>query len=51
MILKISRDPDASYINLKGDKLKEVDTFSYLCSVVTRNGKIHNEINERIKKQ
>ena len=31
-------------------KTAEVDTFSYLDSVVTSNGKIQNEINERIKK-
>ena len=47
---KISRNPDVSCINLKGRQLKEVDTFSYLGSVVTRNRKIQNEVNERIKK-
>ena len=46
----ISINPDISCIILKGIHLKEVDTFSYLGSVVTVNGKIQNEINERIKK-
>ena len=36
-------------INLKGRELKEVDTFSYLGSVVTSNTKIQNEVNESIK--
>jgi hypothetical protein len=35
---------------LKARKLKEVGTFSYLGSAVTSNGKIQNEVNERIKK-
>ena len=48
---KISKNPVVSCINLKGSELKEVDTFSYLGSVVTRNGKIQNEVNERIKKK
>jgi hypothetical protein len=35
---------------LKGRQLKEIDTFLYLGSIVTRNGKILYETNERIKK-
>ena len=30
--------------------MKETDTFLYLSSVLTRNGNIQNEINERIEK-
>ena len=41
---------DVSCINLKGRQLKEIDTFLYLGSIVTRNGKILYETNERIKK-
>ena len=37
---KISRNSDVRCINLKGRQLKE-DTFSFLGSVVTRNGKIN----------
>ena len=35
---------------MKERPLKEVDTFSYLGSAVTRNGKIQNKMNKRIKK-
>ena len=49
-IQKIRRNLNVSCINLKGRQFKEVDTFSYLGSVVTRNVKIQNEINKRIKK-
>jgi len=42
-------NPDISCMNFKGRQLKEVDIF--ICSsVATSNGKIQNEINERIKK-
>ena len=42
VIQKISENPDVSCINLKVRQLQEVDTSSYLGSVVTRNGKIQN---------
>ena len=45
MIQKNRRNLDVSCINLKGRQLKQVDTFSYLGSIVTRNGKIQNEKN------
>ena len=47
---KVSRNPNVSYINLKGTQSKEVDTFLYLGSVVTSNENFQNEINERITK-
>ena len=49
VIQKNSRNPDVSCINIKGKQLK-IDTFSYLGSVITRNEKTQNEINERKKK-
>ena len=47
IILKIRRDQTATNINLEGISLKEVDTLSYLDSIITRSWKIQNE---RIKK-
>ena len=47
---KISRNSDVRCINLKGRQLKEANTFLCLVIVVIRNGKIQNEINDRIKK-
>ena len=49
VIQKISRNPDINCIYLKGRQLKEVDKFSYLVSVVTRNGKIQNQIKKYLK--
>ena len=36
---KIRRNPDVSCMNLKGRKLKVIDTFSYLGRVVIAVGK------------
>jgi adenylate cyclase class IV len=37
-------------MKISGSKIKQVDRFTYLRSMVEKNGKIHNEINIRIRK-
>jgi hypothetical protein len=37
-------------VKINGEEVKEVDKFVYLGSVVEKNGKIQNEISERIGK-
>jgi hypothetical protein len=37
-------------MKLDGNDIKEVDTFTYLGSCINKNGKIQNEINERLRK-
>jgi hypothetical protein len=46
VMLKISRNQTKETMKLDGNDIKEVDTFTYL----GKNGKIQNEINERIRK-
>ena len=45
---KNSRNRYICYMNLIGRQLREVDTFLHLGNVITRNGKIQNELNKRI---
>jgi hypothetical protein len=37
-------------MKISGSKIKQVDRFTYLGSMVEKNGKIQNEINERIRR-
>jgi hypothetical protein len=37
-------------MSISGSKLKQVNTFICLGSVVEKNGKIHNKINERLRR-
>jgi hypothetical protein len=49
-MLKISRNQTKETMKLDGNDIKEVDTFTYLGTCINKNGKIQNEINERIRK-
>jgi hypothetical protein len=49
-MLKISRNQTKETMKLDGNDINEVDTFTYLGSCINKNGKIQNEINERIRK-
>jgi hypothetical protein len=50
VMLKISRNQTRETMKLDGKDIKEVHTFIYLGSSINKNGKIQNEINERIRK-
>jgi PP-loop superfamily ATP-utilizing enzyme len=50
VMLKISRNQTTETMKLDGKDIKEEDTFTYLSSCINKNGKIQNEINERIRK-
>jgi hypothetical protein len=49
-MIKMSRNQKRETMKLDRKDIKEVDTFIYLGSSINKNGKIQNEINERMRK-